>query len=89
MSFTIQQPKEKGNKPGLSLVFIDSVRFLNNSLDSLVKSLEQNEFYHLSQEFNANVLDLLKKKGFFSMTTGKALKNSKKAYLAKINFKIY
>ena len=65
MSFTIQQPKEKGNKPGLSLVFIDSLRFLNNSWDSLVKSLEQNDFCHLSQEFNANVLDLLKKRGFF------------------------
>ena len=31
MSFTIQQPKEKSNKPGLPLVFIDNVHFLNNS----------------------------------------------------------
>ena len=27
MSFTIQQPKTKGIKPGLPLIFIDSVHF--------------------------------------------------------------
>ena len=49
-----------------TLVFIDNVHFLNNSLDNLVKNLESNDFYHLGQEFNANILDLLeKKKGFF------------------------
>ena len=37
MSFTIQQPKKKGNKSGLSLIFMDDVHFLNNSLDKLVK----------------------------------------------------
>ena len=60
MSFTIQQSKEKGKKPGLLLVFIDSVHFLNNSLDNLVKKLGENDFYHLSQEFNTNVLDIIK-----------------------------
>ena len=44
MSFTIQQPREKDIKPGFSLVFIDSVYFLNNSLDSLVKNLGENDF---------------------------------------------
>ena len=44
MSFTIPQPKEKGNKPGLPLVFIDSVHFLNNSSENLVKKLGENEF---------------------------------------------
>ena len=62
MSFTIQQSKEKGNKPGLLLVFIDSVHFLNNSLDNLVKKLGENDFYHLSQGFNTNVLDIIKPK---------------------------
>ena len=65
MSFTIQQPKDKGNKPGLPLLCIDSVHFLNNSLDNLVRNLGENDFYHLCQEFDANVLDLCKKKGFF------------------------
>ena len=86
MSFTIQQPKEKGNKPLLPLVFIDSVHFLNYSLNKLVKNLDEKNFYHLNQEFNANVLDLLKKKGFFSLTNGIALINSGKAYLAKTKF---
>ena len=39
---------------------------LNNSLHSLVKYLGENDFSHLSHEFNANVLDLLKK-SFFHM----------------------
>ena len=65
MSFTIQKLKEIGNKQGLPSVFIDSVYFLNNSLDNLVKNIENNPFHHLRQEFNANVLDLHKKKGFF------------------------
>ena len=65
MSFTIKQPKKKDVQPGLLLVFIDRVLFLNNSLDNLVKNLKENDFYHLSQELNANVLGLVKKKGFF------------------------
>ena len=65
ISFTIQQPKEKGNKPGLLLVYIDSIYFLDNAIDNLVKNLVENDFYHLSQEFSANVLDLSKKKRIF------------------------
>ena len=65
MSFTIKQPKKKDVQPGLLLVFIDRVLFLNNSLDNLVKNLKENDFYHLSQELNANVLGFVKKKGFF------------------------
>ena len=61
ISFTIQQPKEKGNKPGLLLVCIDSIYFLDNAIDNLV----ENDFYHLSQEFSANVLDLCNKKRIF------------------------
>ena len=72
MSFTIQQPKEKGNKPGLRLVFAVSIHFLNNSLDNLVKNLGEKDSYHLSQEFNAYVLEFLKKNDFFSIATGKA-----------------
>ena len=50
MNFTIKQPKEKGIKPGLPLEFIDTVHFLNNSLDNLVKKLGENDVYHLSQD---------------------------------------
>ena len=44
----------------------------------LIKSSEENDFK--SQEFDVNLLNLHKKKGFFSMTTEITLKNSKKAY---------
>ena len=37
---------------------------LNSSLDSLVKNLSKDDFKYLSQEFDNNVLDLVKKKGF-------------------------
>ena len=55
MSFTIN------NK----LSFIDSFQFLSSSLNSLVKNLSKDNFKHFSQEFNNNVLDLLKQKGFY------------------------
>ena len=50
MSFTIN------NK----LSFIESFQFLSSSLDSLVKNLSKNDFKYLSQEFDNNVLDLVK-----------------------------
>ena len=33
MSFTIHEPKEKGMKPGLLLVFIDNVHFLKQFIE--------------------------------------------------------
>ena len=89
MSFTIQQSKKKGIKQRLSFAFFDSVHFLNNSLDNLDKNLGENDFYCLSQEFNANELALLKNNRFFSVTTAIALKKSKKAYVVKISFIIH
>lgn len=58
------------------------------SLHNLVKNLGENNFYHLSHEFNADVLDKLKKE-FFPITAGTAWKNSKKACLAKVTFIIH
>ena len=89
MSFAIQQPEKKGIKPGLPLVFIDSVHVLNNSLDNLVEHLGKNDFYHLNQEFSTNMLICLRKKDFFSMIIGIVLKNSKKDYPTKISFIIH
>ena len=42
------------------LVFIDNFQFLSSSLDGLVKNLEENDFKHLSQEFDSKILDLVK-----------------------------
>ena len=55
MSFTIND----------KLSFIDSFQSLNSSLDSLVKNLSQDDFKNLSQEFDNNVLHLVKQKGFY------------------------
>ena len=89
MRFTAELPKEKSITLPLPLVFIDSVRFLSHSLEILVKNLGENDFYHLSQEFNANVLDSITKKEFFLMITEKFLKNLRQVFLAKIKFIVY
>ena len=44
--------------------FIDIFQFLRSSLDRSVKSLCKIDLKYLSQEFDINVLDLVKQKGF-------------------------
>ena len=48
------------------LSFIDSFQFLSSSLDSLVKNIAKEDFKYLRQEFDNNLLDLVKEKGFYS-----------------------
>ena len=47
------------------LSFIDSFQLLCYSLDSLVRNLSKDKFKYLSQEFDSNVLYLVKQKGFY------------------------
>ena len=47
-----------------NFIFIDGFQFLSFSLDSLVKNLRKDDFKYLGQEFDSNVLDLVKQKGF-------------------------
>ena len=56
MAFTIDK----------NLVFIDSMLFMNSSLDSLVKNLPDNDFKYLSEEFSGEFLRLVKEKGVYS-----------------------
>ena len=56
MSFTIN------NKLSFPIGF----QFLSSSLDSLGKHLSKDDFKYLSPEFDNNVLDLIKQKGFYS-----------------------
>ena len=45
------------------LRFIDSFQFLSFSLDSLARNLGKKIFEYFSQEFDNNVLELVKQKG--------------------------
>ena len=49
-----------------SLAFIDSVQFMNSSLDKLVKNLSNEDFKYLVEEFVSKNLELLKQKGAYS-----------------------
>ena len=47
---------------GRDLVFIDSMQFINSSLDKLLKNLVDKDFKYLIKEFGTENLDLLKEK---------------------------
>ena len=70
MSFTL----------GKNIVFIDSMLFMNSSLDKLVRNLGDKDFKYLSKKFSGEQLELVKKKGVYPYeyfdSFGK-LKNSK------------
>ena len=51
---------------GRDLVFIDSMQFMNCSLDRLVKYLSDEDFKYLVKEFGSKNLELLKQKCAYS-----------------------
>ena len=55
MAFTINR----------NLVFIDSMQFVNSSLDSLVKNLVDKDFKYLYKEFSGKYLEVVKEKGIY------------------------
>ena len=48
-----------------NLVFIDSMQFINSSLDVLVKNLSEIDFKYSSQDFSGDLLNLVKQKGVY------------------------
>ena len=48
-----------------NLVFIDSMQFMNCSLDTLVGNLVNEDFKYLSREFSGRCLELVKQKGVY------------------------
>ena len=50
---------------GKNLVFVDSMQFMNTSLDKLVKNLSHEDFKYLVEEFGTESLELLKQKGAY------------------------
>ena len=47
-------------------MFIDSMQFMNSSLDKLVKNLSDKDFKYLIEEFGIENLELLKQKVAYS-----------------------
>ena len=45
-----------------NLVFIDSMQFMNSSMEKLLKNLSGNDFKYLAEEFGSKNLELLKQK---------------------------
>ena len=45
-----------------NLVFIDSMQFMNSSLDKLVKNLSDEDFKYLEEDFGSENLELFKQK---------------------------
>ena len=67
-----------------NLVFIDSMQFMNSSLEKLVKNLSDVDFKYLTAEFGSRNLDPLKQKDAFPWTVLKDW--VKKNYLIKNAF---
>ena len=68
------------------LSFIDSCQFLSSSVDSLVKNVAKDDLKYLSQEFDFNVLDLVKEKGFYSYEYMTDFEKFKEQLLSKGKF---
>ena len=50
---------------GKNLVFINSMQFMNSSLEKLVKNLSDEHFKYLGEEFGSENLEILKQKGAY------------------------
>ena len=61
--------------------FTDSFQFLNSLLDSLVKILVKFDFKYLSQEFDNNLLDLVKQSVWAILKTLKNNYQAKKSFI--------
>ena len=47
------------------MVLIDSMQFMNSSLNKLVKNISDDDFKYLTEEFGSKSLELLKQKGAY------------------------
>ena len=68
-----------------NIVFIDSMLFLNSSLDKLVKNLGNEDFKCLSEEFSGEKLELVKKKGIYPYEYFNSFKRFKESNLPEID----
>ena len=75
MSFTLNN----------NIVFIDSMLFMNSSLDKLVKSLSSEDFKYLSEIYGDKELELAKKKGIYPYEYFNSFKKFKESKLLDID----
>ena len=75
MSFTLNN----------NIVFIDSMLFLNSSLDKLIKNLGDEDFKYLSEVFSGEKLELVKKKGIYPYDYYNSFEKFKESKLPDIN----
>ena len=68
------------------LVLIDSMQFMNSSLDKLIKKLSDEDFRYLVEEFGSKNLELLKQKGDYPYEYMSSFKrfNKKNCLLEKV-----
>ena len=72
-----------------NIAFIDSMLFLNSSLDKLVKNLDSEDFKYLSEVFSGEKLALAKKKGIYPYEYMDSFKRFKEEKFPDIVFFIF
>ena len=68
-----------------NIAFIDSMLFLNSSLDKLVKNLGSEDFKYLSEVFSGEQLKLVKEKGIYPYECMDSFKKFKESKLPDID----
>ena len=68
-----------------NIVFIDSMLFMKSSIDKLVKHLSDDDFKYLSEVFNGEKLELVKKKGIYPYNYFNSFKKFKESELPDID----
>ena len=58
-----------------NLVFIDSMQFMNSSLEQLIRNLADDDFKYLTKEFSSKNLKLLRQKELIHTSTWTVLKD--------------
>ena len=72
---------------GKNLVFIDSMQFMNSSLEKLVKNLSNEDFKYLVKEFGSENLEMLKQKGAYPYEYMNSFKRfNEEKFCARKNF---
>ena len=70
-----------------NLVLVDSIQFMNSTLDALVKNLLEMNFNYLLQKFSGDLLELVSEKGLYPNEYMDSFKKFlMKKYLIGVNF---